>query len=97
MAEYKGNYKWSYDPRNESLIVWEVDSAERAAMPQHFDMTGGDGYAYCSQGRLSIGEYFANGVIYNERPLHGDAREAQRTARILVEDEVNQPIDWNIE
>lgn len=94
-----GNYKWSYDPRTDELQWWYVSGPESHASPQHYDVTGDEGYAFCSQGRLTIPPHHAAnqtafGTIYLSRPFKGLALDIQDTAKEKLEKLVDRPITW---
>lgn len=92
-----GHYKWSYDPRNDELQVWPVSGVDKAATPQHFSVTGNDGYTFCSQGRLTVKDGDALATIYESRPFKGDAAVIQANAKSRLRTKIAGHTEWRVE
>lgn len=91
-----GYYKWSYDPRTDELQTWPVSGPESYANPQHGVVIGDEGYAYCSQGRLTLrpNDVPSLGTIYLSRPFMGEAKPIQSAAKVKLEKLVSTSINW---
>jgi len=103
-----GCYKWSFDPRTKEIQVWKVDGMARGAVPQHYDVTGDEGYRYCSQGRLIVAKRmrgraaaaWAKVVQYVERPFENNEKvrgEARWALTNYLTEKGIRSVDWESE